>query len=113
MTDPAYAGKGNEKIINEQAASLKEKSHYQNNARFHPGGATNTALESSVDESGVAGFPTARGLEQVTVGRTGQTGGGTKDQWIPPHEGGEHRGMRLEIDDSTHYVHFTVLYEPR
>ncbi|TFY60577.1 hypothetical protein EVJ58_g5061 [Rhodofomes roseus] len=87
MTDPTYAGKSNEQIINEQAASLEEKSHYQHGARFHPGGATATSLESGVNESGVAGFPTASGMEQVSVGRTGQTGGGTSDQWTSP-EGG-------------------------
>ncbi|KAH9833290.1 uncharacterized protein C8Q71DRAFT_725925 [Rhodofomes roseus] len=91
MTDPTYAGKSNEQIINEQAASLEEKSHYQHGARFHPGGATATSLESGVNESGVAGFPTASGMEQVSVGRTGQTGGGTSDQWIPPREGGDHK----------------------
>ncbi|KAH9914942.1 uncharacterized protein B0H18DRAFT_886503 [Fomitopsis serialis] len=69
MTDAAYAGKSNEQIINEQAASLEEKSHYQHGARFHPGGATSTSLKSGVNESGVEGFPTTSGMEQVSVGR--------------------------------------------
>lgn len=38
-------------------------------------------MDSGVNESGVEGFPTTRGIEQVSVGRTGQTGGGAKDQW--------------------------------
>jgi len=86
-----YRGKSNEQIINEQAASLEAKSHYQNSARFNPAGETVTSMESGVSESGVEGFPTTRGMEQVSVGRTGQTGGGAKDQWISPQEGGDDR----------------------
>lgn len=43
-----------------------------------------------VNESGISSFPGA----SVHVGRTGQTGGGTKAQIIPPEEGGDDRSQR-------------------
>lgn len=46
------------------------------------------ADESGVDDEAVRGFPTVAGMPQVTTGRTGQTGGGTNAQIIPPEEGG-------------------------
>ncbi|KAF9805451.1 hypothetical protein IEO21_09044 [Rhodonia placenta] len=60
-----FRGKSNEQIINENAASLEAKSHYQNSASFNPAGETTTAMDSGVNESGVEGFPTTRGIEQV------------------------------------------------
>lgn len=43
-----------------------------------------------MNESGLESFPGA----EVSVGRTGQTGGGTNPQNIPPEEGGDDRSQR-------------------
>ncbi|PWN19982.1 hypothetical protein BCV69DRAFT_283507 [Microstroma glucosiphilum] len=80
----AYAGKSNEQIINEQAASLDSKSSSSTSDSFQPR-TTVTSEESGVNESGLGEFPGA----EVHVGRTGATGGGTSAQNIPPEEGGQ------------------------
>lgn len=72
-----------EQIINQQAASLASKDNYQTNDSYNPRN-TVTSEESNVNESGVEGFAGA----EVSIGRTGQTGGGTNAQIIPPEEGG-------------------------
>ncbi|CAO1626893.1 unnamed protein product [Sympodiomycopsis kandeliae] len=79
-----YSGKTNAQIIEEQAASLDNKTSSSTSDQFQP---RNTVLseESGVNESGVEGFPGA----QVAVGRTGLTGGGTNPQNIPSEEGGD------------------------
>lgn len=82
MSD-AYAGMSDEQIINEQAGSLASKDNYQTKDSYNPRN-TVTSEESNVNESGVEEFAGA----QVSVGRTGQTGGGTSAQNIPPEEGG-------------------------
>jgi len=51
---------------------------------------TVTSEESGINESGLEHFPGA----SVSVGRTGQTGGGTNPQNIPPDEGGDDRSQR-------------------
>lgn len=79
----AYAGMSDEQIINEQAGSLASKDNYQTKDKYNPR-ETITSDESNVNESGVEGFAGA----EVSVGRTGQTGGGTNAQNIPPEEGG-------------------------
>ena len=84
----AYEGVSDEQIINEQAASLASKGNYQTNDSFNPRN-TVTAEDSNVNESGVEGFAGA----QVSIGRTGQTGGGTNAQNIPPEEGGLDRSQ--------------------
>lgn len=78
-----YAGKSDEQIINEQAGSLASKDNYQSNESYNPRTTTNEET-SNVNESGLDGFPGA----EVSIGRTGQTGGGTNAQMIPPEEGG-------------------------
>ena len=79
----AYAGKSDEQIIAEQAGSLASKDNYQTSDSYNPR-ETVTSEESNVNESGVEEFAGA----EVSVGRTGQTGGGTSAQNIPPEEGG-------------------------
>lgn len=87
MSD-AYAGKSDQVIIAEQAASLNSKENYQTNDRFQSRN-TVTAEQSGVNEDGVEGFPGA----QVSVGRSGMSGGGTNPQNIPPEEGGLERSQ--------------------
>ncbi|GAA5988422.1 hypothetical protein JCM10908_003560 [Rhodotorula pacifica] len=86
MSDP-YANKSDAQIIAEQAASLDAKSdRFNAEARFD---AKRTSLEeeSGVNESGLEKeFPGA----SVSVGRTGQTGGG-ENMTIPVEEGGDPR----------------------
>jgi hypothetical protein len=82
MSD-AYAGKSDEQIINEQAASLASKDNYQTSDKYNTRTTVNEET-SNVNESGLDEFPGA----DVSVGRTGQTGGGTNAQNIPPEEGG-------------------------
>lgn len=79
----AFAGKSNEEIIAEQAASLQSKGSSSTGDNFQPR-TTVTSEESGVNESGIEGFPGA----EVKVGRTGMSGGGTNPQNIPPEEGG-------------------------
>ncbi|OCH89627.1 hypothetical protein OBBRIDRAFT_794044 [Obba rivulosa] len=90
-----FRGKSNEQIAKEQDMDLQEKSIYTVPRTFHPAGETVLAMESGqvggVNESGVENFPKTRGMPQIAVGRTGQTGGGTNPQWIPPEEGGDER----------------------
>ncbi|KAH7924371.1 hypothetical protein BV22DRAFT_1013432 [Leucogyrophana mollusca] len=85
----------NEDIIRQQATSLQDKSHYQSGTKFQPK-STATSDESGVNEAAVAEFPGA----SVHVGRTGQTGGGTSSQFIPPDEGGEDQGTASHFYDS-------------
>nr|UOP57087.1 hypothetical protein [Thecaphora frezii] len=85
----AYAGKSDQQIINEQAHDLDFKSDYQQRKSFNPR-TTVTSEQSGVNESGLDAFPGA----SVSVGRTGQTGGGTNPQNIPPEEGGDSRSQR-------------------
>jgi hypothetical protein len=82
MSD-AYEGKSDEQIIGEQAASLASKDNYQTKDSYNPK-TTTSEEESNVNDSGLDEFPGA----QVSIGRTGQTGGGTNAQIIPPEEGG-------------------------
>jgi len=88
-----FRGKSNEQIAQEQEQDLQEKSLYTTPRTFNPAGDTNLDRESGqvggVNESGLESFPKARGIRQVAVGRTGQTGGGANPQWIPPEEGGD------------------------
>lgn len=79
-----YAGKSNEQIIEEQAASLGAKSSSRTGDDFAPR-TTVLSEQSGLNESGVEGFPGA----QVSVGRSGLSGGGTNPQNIPPEEGGQ------------------------
>ncbi|EMD35564.1 hypothetical protein CERSUDRAFT_116299 [Gelatoporia subvermispora B] len=81
--------KSNEQIIEEQDRDLQEKSLYTAPRTFNPAGETVLERESGVNESGLEDFPKTRGIRQVTVGRTGQTGGGANSQWIPPEEGAD------------------------
>ncbi|PWN45061.1 hypothetical protein IE81DRAFT_298185 [Ceraceosorus guamensis] len=85
-----YAGKSNEQIIQEQAASLSSKDSNFTKDKYNP---RNTVLseQSGVNESGLGEFPGA----DVQVGRTGQTGGGTNPQLIPPEEGGSSKAQSL------------------
>lgn len=55
-----------------------------------------------VNEHAVSGFPGA----SVSTGRTGQTGGGTNPQLIPPEEGGEgkHGTSSAIYEDARGYV---------
>lgn len=79
----AYSGMSDQDIIAQQAASMNSKEDYQTKDSYQP---RNTVLseESNVNEDAVSGFPGA----EVSIGRTGQTGGGTNAQNIPPEEGG-------------------------
>lgn len=79
----AYSGKSNAQIIEEQAASLGAKTSSQTGDNFNPR-TTVLSEQSGLNESGVEDFPGA----QVSVGRSGLSGGGTKPQNIPPEEGG-------------------------
>lgn len=72
-----------------QARDLEYKSDYQQKESFNPR-TTVTSEESGVNESGLESFPGA----EVSYGRTGQTGGGTNPQNIPPEEGGDDRAQR-------------------
>jgi hypothetical protein len=78
-----YAGKSDEQIIAEQAGSLASKDNYQSGESYNPR-STQMSEESNINESGAEGFPGAT----FSIGRTGQTGGGTNAQNIPPEEGG-------------------------
>lgn len=84
----AYAGKSDAQIIQEQAASLNQKDNYQVKQDYNPR-TTVTEEQSNVNESGIENFPGA----QVSIGRTGMTGGGTNPQNIPPEEGGQDRSQ--------------------
>ena len=84
----AYAGMSDQDIIAQQAASMNSKENYQTNDAYQTRN-TVTSEESNVNEDAVSGFPGA----EVTVGRTGQTGGGTNAQNIPPEEGGTGRSQ--------------------
>jgi hypothetical protein len=79
-----YAGKSDEQIIAEQAGSLASKDNYQSGESYNPRQNTALSEESNINESGAEGFPGAT----FSIGRTGQTGGGTNAQNIPPEEGG-------------------------
>lgn len=72
-----------------QAQDLDFKSDSRLKDSFNPK-TTVTSEESGVNESGLDKFPGA----SVSVGRTGQTGGGTNPQNIPPEEGGDDRSQR-------------------
>ncbi|EPQ27084.1 uncharacterized protein PFL1_05368 [Pseudozyma flocculosa PF-1] len=85
----AYAGKSDQQIIDEQAQNLDFKGDYQQRESFNPR-TTVLSEQSGVNESGLDQFPGA----SVSVGRTGQTGGGTNPQNIPPEEGGDGRSQR-------------------
>lgn len=76
----------NKDIIAEQAASLDAKSDYTQADKFQTR-STVLSDDSNVNEDAVKDFPGA----SVATGRTGQTGGGTNSQLIPPEEGGEGR----------------------
>lgn len=86
-----YAGKSDSQIIQEQASSLNAKSNNQDpTEKFQPR-QTVLSEESNVNESGVEGkFPGA----EVSIGRNGQTGGGTNAQIIGAQEGGDDRSQR-------------------
>lgn len=84
----AYAGKSDQDIIAEQAASMADKENPLTKSSYNPRN-TVTSEESNINESGVEGFAGA----EVSVGRTGQTGGGTSAQNIPPEEGGLDRSQ--------------------
>lgn len=86
----AYAGKSDQDIIAEQAASMADKENPLTKSSYNPRN-TVTSEESNVNESGVEGFPGA----EVSIGRTGQTGGGTSAQNIPAEEGGQDRSQTL------------------
>ena len=75
-----------------QFQDLDYKSDSRLKDSFNPK-TTVTSEESGVNESGLGGFPGA----SVSVGRTGQTGGGTNPQNIPPEEGGDGRHRRREM----------------
>lgn len=79
-----YAGKSNAQIIDEQASSLASKSASQTGDSFNPR-TTVLSEQSGLNESGIEDFPGA----QVSVGRSGLSGGGTNPQNIPPEEGGQ------------------------
>lgn len=84
----AYAGKSDEQIIQEQVNSLASKDNYQTKDSYNPRRTVNEE-ESNVNESGLEEFAGA----DVSIGRTGQTGGGTSAQNIPPEEGGMDRSQ--------------------
>ncbi|SPC61948.1 uncharacterized protein UHOD_08096 [Ustilago sp. UG-2017b] len=86
----AYAGKFDQQIIDEQARDLDFKSDNRLKDSFNPK-TTVTSEESGVNEYGLEKFPGA----SVSVGRTGQTGGGANPQNIPPEEGGDDRSQRI------------------
>jgi len=79
----AYAGMSDQDIIAQQAASMNNKENYQTKDSYQ---SRDTILsdQSNVNEDSVSQFPGA----EVSIGRTGQTGGGTNAQNIPPEEGG-------------------------
>ncbi|KIS66276.1 uncharacterized protein UMAG_05276 [Mycosarcoma maydis] len=85
----AYAEKSDQQIIDEQFRDLDNKSDSRLKNSFNSK-TTVTSEESGINESGLEHFPGA----SVSVGRTGQTGGGTNPQNIPPDEGGDDRSQR-------------------
>lgn len=94
-----------------QAADLQNKSDYTQPAKFADR-STAISEDSNVNEAGVRGFDGA----SVSIGRTGQTGGGTNSQLIPPEEGGEGRtGVQSAIyEDSRGWAHLlSVLIQKR
>lgn len=84
----AYAGKTDAQIIEENAADLNSKDNYQTKDSYNPRG-TVTEEQSNVNEAGLEKFPGA----EVSVGRSGMSGGGTNPQNIPPEEGGQGRSQ--------------------
>lgn len=84
----SYAGMSDQDIIAQQAASMNSKENYQTKDAYQQR-ETVLSEQSNVNEDAVSDFPGA----EVTIGRTGQTGGGTNAQNIPPEEGGLDRSQ--------------------
>ncbi|PWZ03593.1 hypothetical protein BCV70DRAFT_154517 [Testicularia cyperi] len=89
MAADEYTGKTNAQIIDEAAQSLGFKSDYRQSDKFAPR-TTVLSEQSGVNESGISHLPGAA----ISAGRTGQTGGGSNPQSIPPDEGGDGRSQR-------------------
>ncbi|KEI39768.1 uncharacterized protein L969DRAFT_48921, partial [Mixia osmundae IAM 14324] len=84
-----FEGKSDADIIAQSEAQLNDRSNIVPSNKLSADGE-----EANVSNNDLSAFPTTDGIPQTSVGRTGQTGGGTSSQLIPAEEGGDGIGSQ-------------------